>query len=98
MSSSSPQVVDYLATRHPEQIARFRSLLAEHFDRIGRVDDYRWLVYDIYVRRAKSRSTADRAIAAALRSCPPLRRTDHDTTRADADRAELEQNGKVSQR
>jgi 4-amino-4-deoxy-L-arabinose transferase-like glycosyltransferase len=48
-----PQVVDYLATRHPEQIARFRSLLAEHFDRIGRVDDYRWLVYDIYVRRSE---------------------------------------------
>jgi 4-amino-4-deoxy-L-arabinose transferase-like glycosyltransferase len=47
-----PQIVDYLATRHPEQIARFRSLLAQHFDHIGRVDDYHWLVYDIYVRRS----------------------------------------------
>ena len=49
-----PQVVDHLATRRPEQIARFRSLLAEHFDRVGLVDDYRWLVYDIYVRRSKT--------------------------------------------
>jgi hypothetical protein len=49
-----PQVVDYLATRRPGQIARFRALLAEYFDRIGRVDDYRWLVYDIYVRRSRA--------------------------------------------
>jgi 4-amino-4-deoxy-L-arabinose transferase-like glycosyltransferase len=47
-----PPIVNYLATRHPEQIARFRSLLAEHFDHIGRVEDYRWLVYDIYARRS----------------------------------------------
>lgn len=47
-----PQVVDHLATRRPGQIARFRALLADHFDRIGRVDDYRWFVYDIYVRRS----------------------------------------------
>jgi 4-amino-4-deoxy-L-arabinose transferase-like glycosyltransferase len=46
-----PAVVDDLATRHPEQMARFRTLLAEHFDRLGRVDDYRWVVYDVYVRR-----------------------------------------------
>jgi hypothetical protein len=48
------QVVDYLATRRPGQIARFRELLAEHFEHVGRVDDYRWLVYDVYVRRSRA--------------------------------------------
>jgi 4-amino-4-deoxy-L-arabinose transferase-like glycosyltransferase len=46
-----PQEVDYLATRRPGQIARFRALLAEHFQRIGRIDDYRWFVYEVYARR-----------------------------------------------
>jgi len=49
-----PQEVDYLATRRPGQIARFRALLAEHFDRVGRVADYRWFVYDVYVRRSRA--------------------------------------------
>lgn len=44
----------YLATRRPGQSARFRALLAEHFERIGRVDEYRWFVYDIYARRARA--------------------------------------------
>jgi len=48
------QEVDYLATRRPEQIARFRALLAEHFERIGRIDDYRWFVYDVYARRGRA--------------------------------------------
>jgi len=39
-----------LATRG-EQIALIRSLLEKHFERIGRVDDYRWLPYDVYRRR-----------------------------------------------
>ena len=46
-----PQEVDYLATRRPGQIARFRALLAEHFQRVGRIDDYRWFVYEVYARR-----------------------------------------------
>ena len=46
-----PQEVDYLATRRPAQIARFRALLAEHFEPVGRVDDYRWFVYEVYARR-----------------------------------------------
>lgn len=49
-----PEVVDALATRRPGQIARFRELLAEYFERVGRVDDYRWLVYDAYVRRSRA--------------------------------------------
>jgi hypothetical protein len=49
-----PQEVDSLATRHPGQIARFRALLAEHFERIGRIDDYRWFVYDVYARRGRA--------------------------------------------
>lgn len=49
-----PQEVDYLATRRPAQIARFRALLAEHFERIGRIDDYRWFVYEVYARRGLS--------------------------------------------
>jgi 4-amino-4-deoxy-L-arabinose transferase-like glycosyltransferase len=49
-----PMVVDRFAGRRPEQIVRFRALLAEHFDRIGAVDDYRWLVYDVYVRRSRT--------------------------------------------
>lgn len=49
-----PQEVDYLATRRPGQIARFRALLGEHFDHIGRVADYRWFVYDVYVRRSSA--------------------------------------------
>jgi len=51
-----PQEVDYLATRRPEQIARFRALLAEHFERIGRIDDYRWFVYEVYARRGRASS------------------------------------------
>jgi 4-amino-4-deoxy-L-arabinose transferase-like glycosyltransferase len=51
-----PQEVDYLATRRPEQIARFRALLAEHFERIGRIDDYRWFVYEVYARRGRAPS------------------------------------------
>lgn len=49
-----PQEVDYLATRRPGQIARFRALLGEHFDHVGRVADYRWFVYDVYVRRGRA--------------------------------------------
>jgi hypothetical protein len=49
-----PLVVDSLETRRPGQITRFRELLAEHFERIGRVDDYRWFVYDIYARRGRA--------------------------------------------
>ena len=49
-----PQEVDYLATRRPGQIARFRALLAEHFERIGRIDDYRWFVYEVYARRGRA--------------------------------------------
>jgi hypothetical protein len=51
-----PQEVDYLATRRPEQVARFRALLAEHFERIGRIDDYRWFVYEVYARRGRALS------------------------------------------
>ena len=51
-----PQEVDYLATRRPAQIARFRALLAEHFERIGRIDDYRWFVYEVYARRGRAPS------------------------------------------
>ncbi len=49
-----PQEIDYLATRRPRQIARFRALLAEHFERIGRIDDYRWFVYEVYARRGRA--------------------------------------------
>lgn len=49
-----PQVVDTLAARRPGQIGRFRELLAEHFEPVGRVDDYRWFVYDIYARRGSA--------------------------------------------
>ena len=49
-----PQVVSRFALRRPDQIARFRTLLAEHFEVIGRVDDYRWLIYDVYVRRTRT--------------------------------------------
>jgi 4-amino-4-deoxy-L-arabinose transferase-like glycosyltransferase len=51
-----PQEVAYLATRRPKQIARFRALLAEHFERIGRIDDYRWFVYEVYARRGRAPS------------------------------------------
>ncbi len=49
-----PQIVDALATRRPGQIGRLRELLAAHFERAGRVDEYRWLVYDIYARRGRA--------------------------------------------
>jgi hypothetical protein len=39
-----------LATRG-QQIRLMRSLLEKHFERIGRVDDYQWLPYDVYRRR-----------------------------------------------
>jgi hypothetical protein len=47
-----PQVVDGLAVRRPGQIARFRELLTEHFERVGQVGDYHWFVYDVYARRS----------------------------------------------
>lgn len=28
-------------------------LLSEHFERLARADDYPWLAYDVYVRRAR---------------------------------------------
>ena len=46
-----PVLIEANRARFPEQMARFMALLSEHFDRVERVDDYRWLVFDVYVRR-----------------------------------------------
>ena len=49
-----PQEAHYFATPRQEQSARFQALLSAHFDRTGRVDEYRWSVYHVYVRRVSA--------------------------------------------
>jgi 4-amino-4-deoxy-L-arabinose transferase-like glycosyltransferase len=49
-----PVVVTALRPTRPVPIARMEALLAQHFERIARVDEYRWWVCDVYRRRAAS--------------------------------------------
>ena len=46
-----PVLIDRHRKSRPSQMARLEALLAEHFERIDRVTEYPWLVFDVYRRR-----------------------------------------------
>lgn len=47
-------ILDYYGPRAPAQVARITTLLQTHFERLDRVQDYPWFVYDVYRRRPRS--------------------------------------------
>ena len=46
-----PRLLETGLPTRSQQIHLMRGLLDKHFEWIGRVDDYRWLLYDVYRRR-----------------------------------------------
>jgi hypothetical protein len=46
-----PQTLEPYRARHPDLMARFDSLLRQHFELIDKVEDYRWQVFELYARR-----------------------------------------------
>ena len=46
-----PQVLEQYRARYPDVVAKFDSLLRQHFTLIDTIADYRWQVFELYARR-----------------------------------------------
>jgi len=46
-----PQTLEYYRARYPDLMAKFDSLLRQHFNLIDTIADYRWQVFELYARR-----------------------------------------------
>jgi len=47
-----PQALVSYRARYPDLMARFDSLLRQHFELIDKIEDYRWQVFELYARRS----------------------------------------------
>ncbi|HEU4369338.1 MAG TPA: hypothetical protein VFV05_14040 [Methylomirabilota bacterium] len=66
-----PAVLDAFRSTRPAPIGRIEALLALHFERVGRVDDYRWATYEVYRRRAVPDTRSGRSVTPAPSSAAP---------------------------